>query len=93
MAVKDTGIGMSKEETAKLFRRIRAHQERQDRNILGSGLGLSILRKLATLYGGDVTVASQPMSGRPSPFTCRRSRREMASRKGSTNARHSGIHR
>jgi signal transduction histidine kinase len=26
-------------------------------------LGLSILRKLATLYGGDVTVASQPDVG------------------------------
>jgi signal transduction histidine kinase len=33
------------------------------RNIMGSGLGLSILRKLATLYDGEVAVASQPDVG------------------------------
>jgi signal transduction histidine kinase len=63
MAVKDTGIGMSKEETAKLFGEFVRIKNAKTRNILGSGLGLSILRKLATLYGGDVTVASQPDVG------------------------------
>ena len=33
------------------------------RHIMGSGLGLSILRKLATMYGGDVAVSSQPDVG------------------------------
>jgi len=65
------GIGMTKEETAKLFGEFVRIKNAKTRNIMGSGLGLSILRKLATLYGGDVTVASQPMSARPSRCTCR----------------------
>ena len=63
VAVKDTGIGMTKEETAKLFGEFVRIKNAKTRNIMGSGLGLSILRKLATLYGGDVTVASQPDVG------------------------------
>jgi signal transduction histidine kinase len=63
MVVKDTGIGMTKEETAKLFGEFVRIKNAKTRNIMGSGLGLSILRKLATLYGGDVTVASQPDVG------------------------------
>jgi signal transduction histidine kinase len=63
MMVKDTGIGMTKEETAKLFGEFVRIKNTKTRNIMGSGLGLSILRKLATLYGGDVTVASHPDVG------------------------------
>jgi signal transduction histidine kinase len=63
MAVQDTGIGMTKEETAKLFGEFVRIKNTKTRNIMGSGLGLSILRKLATLYGGDVAVASQPDVG------------------------------
>ena len=37
------------------------------RDILGSGLGLSTVKKLANLYGGDATVAS--VSGEGSTFT------------------------
>jgi signal transduction histidine kinase len=36
-------------------------------NILGSGLGLSTVKKLANLYGGDATVTS--VSGEGSTFT------------------------
>jgi two-component system sensor histidine kinase/response regulator len=69
MVVKDTGIGMSKEETAKLFGEFVRIKNSKTRNILGSGLGLSILRKLATMYGGDVAVESQPEVG--TTFTVR----------------------
>jgi len=69
LAVKDTGIGMTKEETAKLFGEFVRIKNSKTRNIMGSGLGLSILRKLATLYGGDVTVSSQPDVG--TTFTVR----------------------
>jgi signal transduction histidine kinase len=63
LVVKDTGIGMTKEETAKLFGEFVRIKNAKTRNIMGSGLGLSIVRKLATLYGGDVTVAGQPDVG------------------------------
>jgi signal transduction histidine kinase len=69
IAVKDTGIGMSKEETAKLFGEFVRIKNSKTRNILGSGLGLSILRKLATMYAGEVTVESQPDVG--TTFTVR----------------------
>lgn len=65
--VKDTGIGMSKEEVEKLFGEFVRIKNSKTRNILGSGLGLSIMRKTAALYGGDINVASIPDKG--STFT------------------------
>ena len=65
--VADTGIGMSEEERAKLFGEFVRIKNAKTRAILGSGLGLSIVRKLAGLYHGDVTVASRPDEG--STFT------------------------
>jgi signal transduction histidine kinase len=65
--VHDTGIGMSKEEMAKLFGEFSRIKNEKTRNILGSGLGLSILKRLASLYGGKVEVQSEPDHG--STFT------------------------
>jgi len=67
IAVTDTGIGMSPQETAQLFREFSRIKNPQTRNILGSGLGLSILKKVAALYGGDVQVQSE--AGVGSTFT------------------------
>jgi len=61
--VSDTGIGMSQEETAKLFEDFVRIKNAKTRNITGSGLGLSTLKKLAQLYNGDVTIESQPDVG------------------------------
>lgn len=65
--VADTGIGMTAEEIALLFREFSRVKNPKTRHILGSGLGLSIVRKLAELYDGTVTVDSQPDVG--STFT------------------------
>jgi signal transduction histidine kinase len=65
--VEDTGIGMSAEEQGRLFGEFSRIRNDKTRNILGSGLGLSILRRLAGLYGGEVRVHSQPDQG--STFT------------------------
>ena len=65
--VADTGIGMSEEEQSRLFGEFVRIKNARTRTILGSGLGLSIVKKLAALYGGDVTVASRPDEG--STFT------------------------
>jgi len=57
--VADTGIGMSPEEAVKLFTEFVRIKNEDTYKILGSGLGLSTVRKLAQLYGGDVSVDSE----------------------------------
>ncbi len=67
IAVADTGIGMSKEEAAKLFGEFVRIKNAKTRSILGSGLGLSIVKRLAMLYDGSAVVESEPDAG--STFT------------------------
>jgi two-component system, sensor histidine kinase and response regulator len=67
LAVADTGIGMSPEESARLFQEFVRIKNDRTRGIPGTGLGLSIVKKLAQLYAGDVVVESQPGVG--STFT------------------------
>ena len=67
IAVADSGIGMNADETGRLFGEFVRIRNEKTSNILGSGLGLSIVRKLALLYGGEVRVESQPDVG--STFT------------------------
>jgi len=67
--VSDTGIGLSVEDTPRLFHDFGRIKNEKTRDILGSGLGLSTVKKLAQVYGGDVAVESQPDVG--STFTVR----------------------
>jgi len=67
ISVRDTGIGMTREEVARLFGEFTRIKNRKTMNILGSGLGLSILKRVAHLYGGQVQVESEPDRG--STFT------------------------
>jgi len=67
IAVKDTGIGMTRDEAAKLFNDFVRIKNSSTSGILGSGLGLSIVKKLAMLYEGKVKVESEPGEG--STFT------------------------
>jgi len=61
--VADTGIGIAKEDAARLFNDFVRIKNEKTRNILGSGLGLSILKKLVALYNGEVSVTSEPDVG------------------------------
>lgn len=63
VSVSDTGIGMTKEETARLFGEFVRIRNERTRDVPGSGLGLSIVRKLVELAGGDVGVESEPGEG------------------------------
>ncbi|MFH1569357.1 MAG: hybrid sensor histidine kinase/response regulator [Gemmatimonadota bacterium] len=63
IAVSDSGIGMTQAETERLFREFSRIRNERTKDILGSGLGLSIVKKIAALYHGDVAVASQPDVG------------------------------
>lgn len=67
ITVADTGIGMTKIDMSKLFNDFVRIKNQKTKNISGSGLGLSIVKKLADLYNGDVNVCSKPDEG--STFT------------------------
>lgn len=65
--VADTGIGLTEEESKRLFNDFCRIKNEKTRHILGSGLGLSTVKKIVNLYQGDITVQSQPDVG--STFT------------------------
>ena len=57
--VSDTGIGIKKEQIAKLFDPFVQADASTTRKFGGTGLGLSISKKLANLLGGDFTIKSE----------------------------------
>ena len=65
--VHDTGIGMSPEQLGRLFSAYTQVDAMNVRRAAGTGLGLTISRRLAHLLGGDVTVRSE--SGKGTTFT------------------------
>ena len=67
VAVRDTGTGIAAEHLPYIFDRLYRVQAGRDRAVGGSGLGLSIVRRLATLLGGRVAVESAVGEG--STFT------------------------
>jgi signal transduction histidine kinase len=63
VAVADTGIGMSPASLGKIFDEFVRIRTTETAHIEGSGLGLSIVKKLAQLYGGSVAAESEPGRG------------------------------
>jgi signal transduction histidine kinase len=64
--VSDSGIGMTAAETKRLFRPFTQAHEGIAKRFGGSGLGLSLVKRLAKAMGGDLKVESTP--GRGSTF-------------------------
>ena len=56
--VRDTGIGISEEDSERIFERFYRASDPRIASITGSGLGLALARDVARLHGGDVTVES-----------------------------------
>ncbi len=67
IAITDTGRGIPPEHLPFIFDRLYRVQAGRERTAGGSGLGLSIVRRLATLLGGRVSVESRV--GHGSTFT------------------------
>ncbi|HRD27716.1 MAG TPA: PAS domain-containing protein [Caulobacter sp.] len=62
-AVQDTGIGISREAQGRLFERFHQADASTTRRFGGSGLGLTITRRLAEMMGGQVSFQSTPGLG------------------------------
>lgn len=61
--VQDTGIGMSQEEMDLLFQDFVRIKNEKTKYVTGSGLGLSIAKKMTELYGGTIKVESEADKG------------------------------
>jgi signal transduction histidine kinase/CheY-like chemotaxis protein len=67
--VSDTGVGIKKEDIAKLFTDYSQVNTRTNRYVQGTGLGLSITKKLVDLMNGEISVESE--YGKGSTFRLR----------------------
>jgi PAS domain S-box-containing protein len=63
VTVEDTGVGIAEEHLPKLFEPFMQVDSSVSRRHAGTGLGLSLVRRLAELHGGTVGVASRPGVG------------------------------
>jgi signal transduction histidine kinase/CheY-like chemotaxis protein/HPt (histidine-containing phosphotransfer) domain-containing protein len=63
LQVSDTGIGISSEQQSRLFKPFSQVDSSITRRYGGSGLGLSIVKQLAELMSGDVSLSSLPGAG------------------------------
>ena len=68
-SVKDTGIGMTKEQVEKMFVKFQQADSSTTRKYGGTGLGLAISKLLAEMMGGEVWVESSPGEGSIFYFT------------------------
>ena len=62
-SVKDTGIGMTKEEIAKILSPFTQADESISRQFGGTGLGLSIIERLMSLMNSELKIDSEPGAG------------------------------
>ena len=67
VTIRDTGIGIPPEKVAAIWDAFVQGDDSRTRTHGGSGLGLTISRRLARLMGGEITVTSEPSRG--SEFT------------------------
>ena len=67
--VKDTGIGLPEDKIKIIFERFRQAEESTTREYGGTGLGLTISKKLVELLDGEMWVQSQPGEGSTFYFT------------------------
>ncbi len=69
IAVRDTGIGLSAEDRERVFEEFYRVRSEQTHGITGTGLGLSLVKRLVEQHQGSIAVESEP--GKGSTFTVR----------------------
>jgi signal transduction histidine kinase len=69
ISVTDTGVGIDREDLARLFREFEQLTTKRDERAFGSGLGLALSKKLVELHGGSIAAESERGVG--SRFTLR----------------------
>jgi PAS domain S-box-containing protein len=68
-SVQDTGVGMTSEQAAKLFQPFMQADSSTTRKYGGTGLGLTISKRLAEMMGGEIWVESEQGRGSTFSFT------------------------
>ena len=58
ITIRDTGIGIKEEDLSHIFERFYRVDKSRNRKVEGSGLGLSIVKRIVMKYGGDIDVRS-----------------------------------
>lgn len=61
--IKDTGIGISKENQSRIFERFYQVDKGRNYGVSGTGLGLSIVKHIVILYEGTIELESVPNEG------------------------------
>jgi signal transduction histidine kinase/BarA-like signal transduction histidine kinase len=69
-AVKDTGIGMSREKMEEIFAAFNQGDNSASRKYGGIGIGLTITRQMVELMGGEISVSSEEGKGTAFTFSC-----------------------
>ncbi|MEX0302534.1 MAG: ATP-binding protein [Leisingera sp.] len=70
ITVEDTGIGISEEKLASIFKAFSQAESATTRDFGGTGLGLTIAARLADLMGGEISVRSELGQGSAFTFSC-----------------------